>query len=125
MSSGDKRLKLEFLYKLNNSVSIVRDYTIGVTNYKNLSLYNDRVSKVESMVEGSEPLKGWKEGQELKQGLLDLIESNKQSSSRLLELWDEGDKSPVEVETTATEMQNRVIDYLEKINKVTASVDLE
>ena len=45
ISSGEKRLKLEFLYKLNNSASIVRDYTIGVTNYRNLSLYNSRVSK--------------------------------------------------------------------------------
>ena len=125
ISSGDKRLKLEFLYKLNNSASIIRDYTAGVTDYRNLSLYEGRVSSVERMIETAEAPAGWTEGQDLKKDLQEVIRNNKQSANRLLTLWKDGDKSPVEVDATAGEMMDRITTYLEKINKVTSSVDLE
>ncbi|MFC2093695.1 hypothetical protein ACFLSV_07330 [Bacteroidota bacterium] len=84
LSTGQKRRKLEFLYKLNNEASILRDYTYRIFSYKDLDFYKGRLESSEKSVNNIDPVANWEKSNELKSLFLEKIKENAEITESLL-----------------------------------------
>jgi len=84
LSTGHKRRKLEFLYKLNNEASILRDYTYRIFSYKDLDFYKGRLESSEKSVNNIEPVANWEKSNELKSLFLEKIKENTEITESLI-----------------------------------------
>ena len=84
LSNGQKRRKLEFLYKLNNEASILRDYTYRIFSYKDLDFYKGRLESSEKSVNNIEPVANWEKSNELKSLFLEKIKENTEITESLI-----------------------------------------
>ena len=84
LSTGQKRRKLEFLYKLNNEASILRDYTYRIFSYKDLDFYKGRLESSEKSVNNIDPVVNWEKSNELKSLFLKKIKENTEITESLI-----------------------------------------
>ncbi len=85
LSTGQKRRKLEFLYKLNNEASVLRDYTFRIFSYEDLEFYKGRLENTEKSVKNIETVSEWGKSNELKSLFLDKIKELKKITKSLIE----------------------------------------
>ncbi|MBL7128811.1 MAG: hypothetical protein ISS16_07475 [Ignavibacteria bacterium] len=84
LSTGQKRRKLEFLYKLNNEASVLRDYTYRIFSYEDLDFYKGRLESSEKSANNIEPVANWEKSNELKSLFLEKIKENAEITESLL-----------------------------------------
>ena len=76
LSIGQKRRKLEFLYKLNNEASVLRDYTYRIFSYDDLNFYKGRLESSEKSAKSIEVVANWEKSNKLKSLYLEKIKEN-------------------------------------------------
>ena len=84
LSTGQKRRKLEFLYKLNNEASVLRDYTYRIFSYEDLDFYKGRLESSEKSANNIEPVANWEKSNELKSLFLKKIKENAEITESLI-----------------------------------------
>ena len=79
ISEGQQRRKFEFLYKLNNHASFLREYTNSITYYKDLDFYEGRMKMLYADVIKIDIIKDWGVSRVLKENFLKTIDDNLQT----------------------------------------------
>jgi hypothetical protein len=70
ISSGDKRLKLEFVYKMKSQLTQLMEVSFRIRKHEAVAGYEKNVMQIKNAVTKSEPLEGWKDGEEFKERFL-------------------------------------------------------
>ena len=84
LSTGQKRRKLEFLYKLNNEASVLRDYTYRIFSYDDLNFYIGRLESSEKSAKNIEVVANWEKSNELKSLFLEKIKETTEITESLI-----------------------------------------
>jgi len=84
LSEGQKRRKFEFLYKLNNEASILRDYTYRIHSYEDLEFYKGRLEKSEEATKEIDLVKNWNRSDKMRELFLMKIKENKETTDSLI-----------------------------------------
>ncbi|MFZ1322816.1 MAG: hypothetical protein WAT71_14765 [Ignavibacteria bacterium] len=76
ISQGLQRSKFEFLYRMNNDVSLLREYTAGINKIEDLKFFESKINNLYASVNKMETVKNYGESDALKEQLLNLIDSD-------------------------------------------------
>lgn len=83
ISSGEKRRKFEYLYKLSNTVTMFSEYSRSLTYFKDLNFYEERIKLIYDDVSKYNTIKNWTESENLKTSFMKTIDENLLSVSEL------------------------------------------
>ena len=76
ISQGDQRRKFEYLYKMNNYATLLREYT-GIISYeKDFELYKKRMNKLYLDVDAVKIIPGYEPSVFLKKKFINVIDDN-------------------------------------------------
>lgn len=125
LSEGQKRRKLEFLYKLNNEASILRDYTYRIHSYKDLDFYKGRLEQSERATMEIDLVENWKKSSELRKLFLLKIGENKATTDSLIKEEGMTDDKELASNKRVVEMKRKLDDFVDNIYKETSIVDRE
>jgi len=124
ISQGDQRRKFEFLYKLNNYISLTKEFSSSLFYYKDLPDYIERMIKMKSDVTDIETIKNWSISDSLKQRFIKLLDNNLKSASDLKSKnLNPDDKVKSELDVIL--IKERVANYTEELYKIIADVGKE
>lgn len=76
ISQGLQRRKFEFLYRMNNDVTLLREYTSGINKAKDLKFFESKITNLYASVNKMETVKDYSASDALKEQFLNLIDSD-------------------------------------------------
>ncbi|MBK8984389.1 MAG: hypothetical protein IPM38_19225 [Ignavibacteria bacterium] len=76
ISQGLQREKFEFLYRMNNDATLLKDYTNGIQKYEDLDFYERNLSRMYTDILKMKTIEEYSESRALKENLLNIIEEN-------------------------------------------------
>lgn len=124
ISSGQQRKKFEFLYKLNNKVSLLREYTNSITYFNELEFYEKRMKMLYTEVNRVELIKDWGESRLLKEKFLETIDDNLHSINTLKQKQ-VSPKENIRMEYDVIVMNERVDNYMKDLDDEISKVGKE
>jgi cell fate (sporulation/competence/biofilm development) regulator YmcA (YheA/YmcA/DUF963 family) len=110
-----QRRQFEFLYKLNNSAALFREYTGGITYYSDLQFYENRIDKLYEDVSKIETIEGYKASENLKSKFLSTINENL-NSVKVLQQKQQVLTENIRNEFDVRNMNDRVDEFIEELN---------
>lgn len=122
ISSGDKRLKLEYLYKMKMQITAMMDYSFRLNTYERVFDYKNDIKYIKKEVEDAKPLEGWGEGEEFKKSFLNVIEQDQIALDSIEKA--EGKLLP-ETEAIVTRVKERQDSLMEELDKIISKTDRE
>ena len=125
LSEGQKRRKLEFLYKLNNEASILREYTYRIHSYEDLDFYKGRLDKSEEAAKEIDLVKNWNRSDELREVFLIKIKENKETTDSLIKDEEKINDEEFPDNKTVIEMKMKMDDFVDFIYKEISIIDKE
>jgi hypothetical protein len=76
ISEGDKRLKLEFVYKMKSQLTQLMEVSFRIRKYEEVAGYEKNIKQIKSAVTKSEPIEGWEDGKDFKERFIFLIDDD-------------------------------------------------
>lgn len=76
ISQGLQRRKFEFLYRMNNDVTLLREYTSGINKAKDLKFFESKINNLYTSVNKMETVKNYSASDALKEQFLNLLDSD-------------------------------------------------
>ncbi|HRA99194.1 MAG TPA: hypothetical protein PK294_02035 [Ignavibacteria bacterium] len=76
ISQGLQRNKFEFLYRMNNDVTLLREYTSGINKAEDLKFFESKLNNLFASVNKMETVKNYGGSDALKEQFLNLIDSD-------------------------------------------------
>jgi len=76
ISQGLQRNKFEFLYRMNNDVTLLREYTSGINKAEDLKFFESKLNNLYASVNKMETVKNYGGSDALKEQFLNLIDSD-------------------------------------------------
>jgi len=76
ISQGEQRRKFEFLYKINNQITVINEYTKSIAYFKNLGYLINGFIKFRNDISEISPVQNWDKSLLIKNELINLIDSN-------------------------------------------------
>lgn len=76
ISQGDQRRKFEFLYKMNNYSSLVKEISNELVYYKNLSFFESKITIIKDEINRMEVLKNWDQSSAIKYDFIRLLDED-------------------------------------------------
>lgn len=125
LSEGPKRRKLEFLYKLNNEASILRDYTYRIHSYEDLEFYKGRLEKSEEAAMEIDLVKNWNRSDEMRELFLMKIKENKETTDSLIKDEEKINDEEFPDNKKVIGMKMKMDDFVDYIYKEISIVDKE
>ena len=125
LSEGQRRRKLEFLYKLNNEASILRDYTYRIHSYEDLEFYKGRLEKSEEATMEMDLVKNWNRSDELREIFLMKIKENKETTDSLIKDEEKINDEEFPNNKKVVGMKMKMDDFVDFIYKEISIVDKE
>lgn len=125
LSTGEKRRKLEFLYKLNNEASVLRDYTYRIFSYDDLNFYKGRLESSEESVKNIAPVANWEKSNELKSLFLEKIKENKSITESMIKDKDKLFEKDIAGEKRVIGMKLIMDNFVDYLYRETSIVDKE
>lgn len=116
ISHGEQRRKFEFLYKMNNSVAFLAEYTGSLTYFKDIEFYEDRMSKISEDVKKFPTIETWDVSGKIKEKFLNVVKSNLQNTSHLKTLKLKPEDN-VKKEFDIIEMNERVNNFRDELDQ--------
>lgn len=122
ISSGDKRLKLEYLYKMKMQLTSLMDYSFRLNNYEKIFKYKKNIEYIKKEVEDTKPLDGWTDGEDFRNRFLDVIKQDQTAIDSVEKA--EGELTP-ETEALVTRVKERQDYLMEELDKLISKTDRE
>ena len=122
ISSGDKRLKLEYLYKMKMQLTSMMDYSFRLNTYEKIFGYKTDIKYIRKEIEDAKPVEGWTGGEDFKNSFLDVIEQDQAALDSVQK--GEGKISP-EIEAVVTRVKERQDSLMEELDKLISKTDRE
>lgn len=122
ISSGDKRLKLEYLYKMKSQLTQVMEVSYRIRKYEAVTGYEKNISSVKKEVSKTEPLKGWKEGENFKESFINLLNDDLKLTDSLSKL---DSATRFDSNKVILKIQNRQYSLMESLDSLISIVDRE
>lgn len=76
ISSGDKRLKLEYLYKMKSQLAQIIDEGYKLRKPENISSYEYNIQRNRKVIIETKPLDGWTDAEKFRERFLSVIEQD-------------------------------------------------
>jgi hypothetical protein len=125
LSTGQKRRKLEFLYKLNNVASILRDYTYRINSYEDLDFYRGRLVESKKSANNIEPVANWENSNELKSLFFEKIKENTKITESLIKDKEKLLEKDIAGEKKVIKMKMNMDNFVDYVYKEISVVDKE
>jgi len=125
LSEGQRRRKLEFLYKLNNEASILRDYTYRIHSYEDLEFYIGRLEKSEEATMEMDLVKNWNRSDQLRELFLTKIKENIETTDSLIKDEEKLNDEEFTNNKKVIGMKMKMDDFVDYIYKEISVVDKE
>lgn len=122
ISSGDKRLKLEYLYKMKMQLTSLMDYSFRLNNYEKIFKYKKNIEYIKKEVEDTKPLDGWTDGEDFRNRFLDVLEQDQNAIDSVEKA--EGELTP-ETDALVTRVKERQDSLMEDLDKLISKTDRE
>lgn len=124
ISQGLQRSKFEFLYRMNNDVSLLKEYTFGLNKIDDLNFYEKKINNLYVSLNKMETVKGYGESNVLKEKLLDLIDKNL-NSVKVLRNKNIPPDQIIKYELEVLTMKEDVSKFMESLNEEIIKVGRE
>ena len=76
ISHGDQRKKFEFLYKVSNHSSLIREISNELIYYKNLTFFENKITNLNDEIKRIEVIKNWDQSKVIKQELIRILDED-------------------------------------------------
>jgi hypothetical protein len=122
ISSGEKRLKLEYLYKMKMQLTGMMDYSFRLNTYERVFDYKNDIKYIKKEVDDAKPIEGWTEGEDFRNKFLDVIEQDQIAIDSVEKA--EGKLRP-ETEALVTRVKERQDSLMEELDNLISKTDRE
>lgn len=124
LSQGLQRRKFEFLYKINTSATIFREYTSEVTYFRDLDFYIQRMKKFSEDINKIKAVEGYDYSATLLARFYDSVNENISSAEAVLKKSLAQDEN-IKKEYDIIVMNERADNFLKQVNDEIAKVGKE
>lgn len=124
ISQGDQRKKFEFLYKVSNHSSLIREISNELIYYKNLTFFENKITNLNDEIKRIEVIKNWEQSKVIKQDLIRILDEDIVSVYELTKLELAPDAN-IRNESEVQKINERIDKFSEELSKTIVQVGKE